>query len=941
MFGINRRQFEATLFFLIAPIVFFREAAFGGAFFHHEAWMHSFATRAWWFEQLKSGHFALWTSGMFAGYPLFAESQTAPLYPTTFALFTLLPPTLAFAWDIILHFAWAGFGAYQMARLLDTRHTSALFAGTMYAFSGFLVTHISDFNLLAGAAWMPWIIWGTLGALQGHKAHAIVLAIGWTLLSLAPHPNGTILAAIAMLFTLVVARVGGGYGMRGYLRVLYSTGAGLLAGAFQTVATFSLLRETERSAGMSEAFRSLGSLPPWNLLHAALPNLQGTPRLDTWYGGLDWTLYAETCFYFGASAIPCVCVGLFFLRGRVPLALATGAALSFAVMIGRYGFAWNALGAFPLLDATRIPGRFAMPFLLCMALLAGCGIDATVRRRSRRALAVAGAGTVALVLLGIAAQGNWGTPGEALIAAAGEGSALANDWAARLARLQNAQSADRLHAIVFGCAGIGILALFTYIRYAVPLRYAPLAILSLDLLLWGRGWNPVIDPALLTEPPPAVHALETLDHAPRFARRDIDEIRTLRPARDRVDPFTPGWSVREPARGEPQAELPGGSEYRTAGWSLTPNVPLLYGAESAEGFTPLVPTAWREWVGIPEGTSGVPNPAYSERMLDLLSVDAALSSRTGAPLPGGLFLTRNRNPMPRARLSLRWRAEQHRANLLRAVHAKDHDPRAITFVDRAPVLPGTPSFQGPPFPGAANRPLPLTITGPNSRLVDVDRGGLVVLAETYDPGWRVTDPAGEVLTTLQADGLFLAFPAPVPGTYEAQYRPAWMRKGLMMSGAGLILLILRFVLPARPPRPPRHEPAAYKDAALEGAVPHAPRFQSASLAPVALALLVVVGSGAAMKHRNWAEAWHARSIDHAAATAWSENGLASLRAGAHGPALQALERSLSIDRRNPLTHYRAGLVHEAAGRRGDAMRAYENALSLDPQFGPARAKINP
>ncbi|NNE09570.1 MAG: tetratricopeptide repeat protein, partial [Gemmatimonadetes bacterium] len=59
------------------------------------------------------------------------------------------------------------------------------------------------------------------------------------------------------------------------------------------------------------------------------------------------------------------------------------------------------------------------------------------------------------------------------------------------------------------------------------------------------------------------------------------------------------------------------------------------------------------------------------------------------------------------------------------------------------------------------------------------------------------------------------------------------------------------------------------------------------------------------------------------------------------PALQALERSLDIDRRNPLTHYRAGLGHEAAGRKGDAMRAFENALSLDPEFEPARQKIRP
>lgn len=948
MFGINRRQFEAALWFLVAPIFFFREAAFGSAFFHNEAWMHSFATRAWWFAQLKSGHFALWSSGMFAGYPLFAESQTAPLYPTTFALFTLLPPTVAFAWDIILHFAWAGFGLYQLARLLDTRHTSALFAGTLYAFSGFLVTHLTDFNLLAGAAWMPWIVWGTLGALQGHKAHAITLAIGWTLLSLAPHPNGTILAAMAMLFTLVSVRVGGGFGLRGYLRVFYSTGAGLLAGAIQTVATLSLLQDTERNAAANEAFRSLGSLPPWNLLHAALPNLQGTPQLDTWYAGLDWTLYAETCFYFGVSAIPCVCVGLFFLRGRVPLALASGAALSFAVMLGRYGMAWSALSALPLLDAARIPGRFALPFLLCLAILAGRGLDATVRTRSRFSLAVAGALTLAIMLFAMGAQGNWGSANEALLTASADGSILAGEWSTRIARLHGAHNADRIHAIVFGCAGVAILALFTYIRYAVPLRYAPIAILFLDLFLWGRGWNPTIEPGLLMKVPPAVEALQSHEHAPRLARQNIDEVRTLRAVRDRVDPFTPGWSADKSSRGSIRSQLAEGeNEHATAGWSLSPNLPLLYGAESAEGFTPLIPATWREWVGLPEAAVGAPQPVYSARMLDLLSVDGVLSSRSGVPLPGGLFLTRNKNAMPRARLSLRWKSVSDRPTLLRTLRANEHNVRSLTLVDRVPAFSkvesvatflGTTSFQGAPFENATDSPLPMTVTGPNSRRIDVYQPGLVILAEQFDPGWRVTGPTGRPLEILRADGLFLAFPADAAGTYEAKYEPAYIRKGLILSGVGIILIILRMLLPARPPR---REPAAYKDAALIGTAPHSHRFETASLRPVGIALLIVLAAGAFMKQRHWADGWHVRTLDSGAAASWSQSGLLSMRTGAHGSALKAYERSLAIDRRNPQTHYRVGLLHEAAGRPGEAMRAYENALSLNPAFEPASRKIKP
>jgi hypothetical protein len=83
------------LLFLALAILLFPQAFLGqGTLFHYDTWQQNLAFRAWWFAELKNGHFATWCPGMFAGYPLFAETQTGPLYPPTFFLFSLLPATL-------------------------------------------------------------------------------------------------------------------------------------------------------------------------------------------------------------------------------------------------------------------------------------------------------------------------------------------------------------------------------------------------------------------------------------------------------------------------------------------------------------------------------------------------------------------------------------------------------------------------------------------------------------------------------------------------------------------------------------------------------------------------------------------------------------------------------------------------------------------------------
>ncbi|NNE44026.1 MAG: hypothetical protein HKN12_07440, partial [Gemmatimonadetes bacterium] len=186
------RFLPAAFFFVLAVAMFPRLLA-GDTFFHYDTWMQNLTFRAWWFDQLRAGHFATWCPGLFAGFPLFAETQTGPLYPPTFILFGLLPAPAAFSASVLLHFALAGTGMYVLARRYGAEPAAAVFAGAAFELSGFLVTHVVHFNLLTGAAWMPWALVAAEGVRRGRPRALPALAAVIALQLLGAHPYATLM----------------------------------------------------------------------------------------------------------------------------------------------------------------------------------------------------------------------------------------------------------------------------------------------------------------------------------------------------------------------------------------------------------------------------------------------------------------------------------------------------------------------------------------------------------------------------------------------------------------------------------------------------------------------------------------------------------------------------------------------------------------------------
>jgi hypothetical protein len=163
---------------------------------------------------------------------------------------------------------------------------------------------------------------------------------------------------------------------------------------------------------------------------------------------------------------------------------------------------------------------------------------------------------------------------------------------------------------------------------------------------------------------------------------------------------------------------------------------------------------------------------------------AGLERRPG--MSQGPVVFENPRALPRAYVAYRARPAPPVEELLGILSHGDFDPLAESYLEGAPQLPTT--SDAPP------RGRPATIVRDEPTLVEVeaelDAPGLLVLADSYFPGWQATLD-GELLEIHPANHLFRGVFVPA-GRHRVRftYRPRRLVLGMAASGAGIVLLLL-------------------------------------------------------------------------------------------------------------------------------------------------------
>ena len=750
---------------------------------------------------LRQGSFPWWNLYSGLGTPLFANYQTAVLYPPTWLLFLagwlggLEALAYAHGWVMVLHWLWAAWGMARFTREQGFLRHAAWFSGLVFAFSGYSVARAGIFpSMNTAMAWTPWVLWaatrlktqpnlsntlttGCILALQLLAGHAqtawytLLLTGAWWLLGPTSRPRSP--RASKPTPSPLSRRAPWLAGLAAGLLAL------LLAGG-QLAATAQYTWVSQRSRGLPEAFALQYSFWPWHFLNFLHPRMFGHPSTgNVWGYGAAW----EDAVYIGVlPLLLALWAGVVRFRHNRFWVFAALVATLFALGWFTPLYPWL-FRHVPTFNAFQAPTRWHLVTTVALAYLAGDGLWHIRRPRSR-----------ALYWTRLAVAAALGTGVTA--------------WALALGLPHHSQRATLAPAVgTFGLLAFG--SGWLYLRFAprspeqarTSWFWVALAWTTLDLALLQQGWLPAVKVDVYTQNLKRPALLETpqrtwipLQDAHDLLYRDFLAFTTFTPPR----PLSHARVIR------------------------LPNAHLLDGLPSANAFDPLLPGRYVTLMETLEGLS----PTARARWLARMGVARVLHRDPQAPY-GVRVEALQAQPLLQWYPEALWvsTASQALTSLQqRAEHGGQQWDGSIV------LLPG-------PFPKAPKPPSLGPSTARSNRLLlrgyqyadgswDIEihapRAGYLLVAQNFYPGWEVRID-GRPAPVYAGEYAFLAFPVPAGRHHlTLRYRPRPLILALSVQGlawiavlgAGLVLKSQRTAKRrSRPIIPPGESPGPRHDAA--------------------------------------------------------------------------------------------------------------------------------
>lgn len=328
----------------------------------------------WWqSEAMRDGFMPLIDPYRAGGQPHLGNPNTVALYPSNL-LYLFAPFLWAFNAHFWMHLLLAPVGAFWLARRLGLGRGGAWAAGVFYGASGYLLSNLNLYNLIAGAALIPAFAASilSLSSNSGRSWRLAAVAGLWCLLILAGDPMTAAIGLVIGISTLWVV----GPNRRALARVAVALGAGTLMASPLWIEFARIVGLSFRGHwGYSVAGATVASWHPATIVEWFIPFAYGRPDLAFWghrfYSGAQPLFYS---FYPGLLATLCCFLGFLARRRLVLWALAL-AALGLFLALGGHNpvVAW--LLSLPGLNVLRLPVKFWPMVAVPTALLAGLGFE--------------------------------------------------------------------------------------------------------------------------------------------------------------------------------------------------------------------------------------------------------------------------------------------------------------------------------------------------------------------------------------------------------------------------------------------------------------------------------------------------------------------------------------------------------------------------------------
>jgi hypothetical protein len=335
-------------------------------------------------EAMRDGYFPLLDPYRAGGQPLAGNLNAAPFYPDNF-LFLLASTFWAFNARFWLHLLLAPFAFYWLARSWGLGREPSWAAAACWTASGFYLSHLNFYNLIAGTTLAPALVAACLDFVRAGRRRGLlapVIAAVWTLLILGGDPQTALLALLlaGAAVALVWRQRPAGSGWRGLFLLAAALVCGTLIALPQIVEFLRILPLSFRGhMGYSRKAVTTASWDPRQAVEWLVPFLFGRPDLLT--GGGFW----GSQFFTGVppyylSLYP----GLLSLalvaasgrpRGRASAWAWGGIVFGLFMSLGRFNPVAEWLLTSPAQKSLRYPIKFWLPVAVGAALLCGVGFE--------------------------------------------------------------------------------------------------------------------------------------------------------------------------------------------------------------------------------------------------------------------------------------------------------------------------------------------------------------------------------------------------------------------------------------------------------------------------------------------------------------------------------------------------------------------------------------
>ncbi len=152
-----RRPLGAALLVAALTLLFFWKLVFTNlVLVGVDSFLYFYPYKAYVAHTLRAGRLPLWNPHLFMGAPLWANMQTAILYPLHWPFLWLSAPKQVAA-SIVLHVGLAGWGTLAYARRsLKMGWPGTLTAAVIFGLGGFVGAQTEHINQLNVISWLPW-----------------------------------------------------------------------------------------------------------------------------------------------------------------------------------------------------------------------------------------------------------------------------------------------------------------------------------------------------------------------------------------------------------------------------------------------------------------------------------------------------------------------------------------------------------------------------------------------------------------------------------------------------------------------------------------------------------------------------------------------------------------------------------------------------------------